>query len=80
MIKNLIKNPNIYLLLDQNQAQNTSLDWVTAYEAKQQPKPSLKSRYETKTRFKVLNLIKKLKKLGSKQSQIPVWTRDWLQT
>ena len=33
--------------MDQNEAQNTSLDSVT----KKQPKPSLKSRYESKTRF-----------------------------
>jgi hypothetical protein len=52
--------------LDQNYAQNTSLDSVTAYEAKQQPKRSLKSRYESKTRFKVMNLVKKLKKRNQK--------------
>ena len=46
-----------------DQAQNTSLDSVTAYKSKQQPKSSLKSRYESKTRFKVMNLVKKVKKL-----------------
>jgi hypothetical protein len=63
--------------LDQNQAQDTSLDSVTAYEAKQQPKSSLKARYEFKTRFKVMNSAKKLKKLNQRtkldqnQSQNP---------
>jgi hypothetical protein len=52
--------------LDQNQAQNTSLDSVTAYKSKQQTKSSLKSRYEFKTRFKVMNLGNKLKKLNQK--------------
>ena len=63
--------------MDQNQAQNTSLDSVTAYKSKQQPKSSIKSRYEFKTRFKVMNSAKKLKqlnqrtKLDQNQSQNP---------
>ena len=60
--------------MDQNQAQNTSLDSVTAYKSKQQPKSSLKSRYESETRFKVMNLVKKLNqrtKLDQNQSQDP---------
>jgi hypothetical protein len=52
-----------------DQAQNTSLDSVTAYKSKQQLKSNLKSRYEYKSWFKVMNLIKKPKKL-SKKSKI----------
>ncbi len=72
-LKNLIKIHNwtqikfkirigrpIYIkFLDQNQAQNTSLDSVAANNYNQQPKRNLKSRYETKTGFKVVNWIKK---------------------
>jgi hypothetical protein len=60
--------------LDQNQVQNTSLDSVTAYKSKQQPESSLKSRYESETRFKVMNLVKELNqrtKLDQNQSQDP---------
>ena len=49
-----------------DQAQNTSLDSVIAYISKQQLKSNLKSRYEYKSWFKVMNLIKKPKKLSQK--------------
>ena len=52
--------------LDQNQAQNTSLDSVTAHKSKLQPEPNLKSRYESKIGFKVMNWIKKIKKPNQK--------------
>jgi hypothetical protein len=57
-------------VFDQISAQNTSLDWVTAYKSKQQPKSSLKARYESKTRFKIMNLIKKLKKKLNQNTKI----------
>jgi hypothetical protein len=67
-LKNLIEKFKIGLksslkaqytkFLDQNQAQNTSLDSVTAYKSKQQPKSNLKSRYESKTGFRGVNWIK----------------------
>jgi len=41
---------------------------TTAHKSKQQPKFSLKARYESKTRFKITNLIKKLKKLDKNPS------------
>jgi hypothetical protein len=46
--------------LNQNQVQNTSLDSVTAYKSKLQLKSNVKSRYESKTGFIVMNWIKKL--------------------
>jgi len=60
----------IYQFSDQNQAQNTNLDSATAYKSKQhptahkskqQPKSSLKAGYESKIRFKIMNLIKNWK-------------------
>ena len=85
-LKNLIEKFKIGLksslkaqytkFLYQNQAQNTSLDSVTAYKSKQQPKSCLKSRYESETRFKVMNLVKNWIKINLK---ILGWTRAWLQ-
>jgi hypothetical protein len=62
--------------LDQNQAQNTSLDSVTAYKSKQQPKSSHEFGEKSETRFKVMNLVKNWIKINLK---IPGWTRAWLQ-
>ncbi len=45
--------------MDQSQAQNTSLDSATAYKSKQQLKSNLKSSYESKTGYKVMDWIKK---------------------
>jgi hypothetical protein len=69
--------------LDQNQAQNTSLDSVTAYKSKQQPKLNLKPRYESKIGFKVVNWIEKLPVRNPNivhlwikiKLRIPAWTR-----
>ncbi len=71
-------NPNFPIYYDQIRAQNTSQDWITAHKSKQQPKSSLKARYESKTRFKITKLIKKLKnlikipKICQKSIKIPV--------
>ncbi len=50
MAQNQLKSPNVS---DQIRAQNTSLDSKTANKSKQQPKSSLKARYESKTGLKI---------------------------
>ncbi len=52
--KNKFKIPNYQL-----RAQNTSLALITAYKSKQQTKSSLKAIKESKTSFKITNLVKK---------------------
>ncbi len=55
-----LQNPSV---LDQILAQNTCLDHTTADLPKQQSTSSLKAMYESKMKFKIRNLIKKVNKL-----------------
>ena len=70
-----------------DQAQNTSLDSVTAYKSKLQPKSNLRSIYESKIGFKAVNWIKILEKLIKNpkvdQNQVQKYQHGlgiWLQT